>query len=40
MNIISNNYGLGHDDLYLPNRGRLHTDDSVEIKYFDHPEKT
>jgi hypothetical protein len=40
MNIISNNYGLGHDDLYLPNRGRLHTDDSIEIKYFDRPEKT
>ena len=38
MNIISNNYGLGHDDLYLPNRGRLHTDNSVEIKYYDHPE--
>ncbi len=40
MNIISNNYGLGHDDLYAPNRGRLHTDNSVEIKYYDHPEKT
>jgi hypothetical protein len=40
MNIISNNYGLGHDDLYVPNRGRIHTDDSIEIKYFDHPEKT
>ena len=33
MNIISNNYGLGHDDLYIPNRGRIHTDDSIEIKY-------
>ncbi len=40
MNIISNNYGLGHDDLYTPNRGRIHTDDSIEIKYYDHPEKT
>ena len=40
MNIISNNYGLGHDDLYAPNRGRLHTDNSVEVKYYDHPEKT
>jgi hypothetical protein len=37
VNIISNNYGLGHDDLYIPNRGRIHTDDSVEIKYFDQP---
>ena len=39
VNVISNNYGLGHDDLYIPNRGRIHTDDSVEIKYYDHPEK-
>src|SRR5271166_4018549 len=39
MNIISNNYGLGHDDLYIPNRGRIHTDDSIEIKYYDKPEK-
>ena len=40
MNVISNNYGLGHDDLYIPNRGRIHTDDSIEIKYYDKPEKT
>ncbi len=40
INIISNNYGLGHDDLYIPNRGRVHTDNSIEIKYYDHPEKT
>ena len=37
MNVISNNYGLGHDDLYIPNRGRIHTDDSLEIKYYDKP---
>jgi HAMP domain-containing protein len=40
LNIISNNYGLGHDDLYIPNRGRVHTDDSIEVKYFDRPGKT
>ncbi|MGA8439140.1 MAG: outer membrane beta-barrel protein [Candidatus Sulfotelmatobacter sp.] len=40
VNVISNNYGLGHDDLYIPNRGRIHTDDSIEIKYYDRPEKT
>jgi hypothetical protein len=40
MNIISNNYGLGHDDLYIPNRGRIHTDDSIEIKYYDRPGQT
>ncbi len=37
INILSNNYGLGHDDLYIPNRGRMHTDNSVEIKYYDKP---
>ena len=37
MNIISNNYGLGHDDFYITNRGRIHTDNSIEIKYFDKP---
>lgn len=37
MNIVSNNYGLGHDDLYVTHRGRIHTDDSIEIKYYDKP---
>jgi hypothetical protein len=40
VNVISNNYGLGHDDLFVPNRGRIHTDDSVEVKYYDQPLKT
>jgi hypothetical protein len=38
MNVISNNYGLGHDDLYTPNRARIHTDNSLEIKYYDKPQ--
>jgi len=37
LNIITNNYGLGHDDLYTPNRGRIHTDNSVEVRYYDKP---
>src|SRR5271155_3178369 len=37
LNIVSNNYGLGHDDLYIPNRGRIHTDNSIEIRYYDKP---
>jgi hypothetical protein len=40
INIISNNYGVGEDDLFVPGRRRIHTDNSVEIKYFDKPEKT
>jgi len=39
MNIVSNSYGLGHDDLYIPNRARIHTDNSVEMKYYDKPAK-
>jgi hypothetical protein len=40
INVISNNYGIGHDDLYIQNRGRIHTDDSIEIKYYDKPGQT
>src|SRR5271165_2900687 len=40
VNIISNNYGVGEDDLFTPGRRRIHTDDSIEIKYYDRPEKT
>ena len=40
INIISNNYGVGEDDLFTPDRRRIHTDNSVEVKYFDNPEKT
>jgi hypothetical protein len=39
INIISNNYGVGADALGNTNRTRLHTDDSIEVKYYDHPEK-
>jgi hypothetical protein len=39
LNFVSNNYGLGHDDLYAPQRNRLHTDNSIEIKYYDRPGK-
>ncbi len=40
INIISNNYGVGEDDLFTPGRRRMHTDDSVEVKYFDQPNNT
>jgi hypothetical protein len=40
LNIISNNYGVGEDDLFVKGRKRIHTDDSVEVKYYDKPEKT
>ena len=37
--MVFNNYGLGEDAVGIPNRSRLHTDDSVEIKYYDKPER-
>jgi len=40
INIVSNNYGLGQDDLFIAHRERIHTDNSVEIKYFDRPDRT
>jgi Putative beta-barrel porin-2, OmpL-like. bbp2 len=40
LNIISNNYGVGQDDLFIQGRRRIHTDDSIEVKYYDKPEKT
>jgi hypothetical protein len=27
---------MGTDTLGVPNRSRFHTDDSVELKYYDH----
>ena len=38
INIISNNYGVGEDDLFIYNRRRIHTDDSIEVKYYDKPD--
>ncbi|MFZ0582978.1 MAG: outer membrane beta-barrel protein [Candidatus Acidiferrales bacterium] len=40
VNVISNNYGLGRDDLFIPTRRRIHTDNSVEVKYYDKPDLT
>ena len=40
LNIISNNYGVGQDDLFIQGRRRIHTDNSIEIKYYDKPENT
>lgn len=38
ISITSNNYGAGADALGNPNRTRYHTDNSIEVKYYDHPE--
>ncbi len=38
LNVIANQYGQGRDDLFTPNRARIHSDNSVEVKYFDRPD--
>ena len=35
VSMVFNNYGMGEDTLGVPNRSRFHTDDSIEIKYYD-----
>ncbi len=43
LSFVFNNYGMGEDTLGNGDghfgRSRIHTDDSVEVKYYDHPEK-
>jgi hypothetical protein len=38
LEILGNQYGYGEDALGIPNRTRLHTDDSMEYKYYDRPD--
>ncbi|HEX4425481.1 MAG TPA: hypothetical protein VH079_08780 [Terriglobales bacterium] len=44
MSLVFNNYGMGEDTLGRGDgqfgRSRIHTDDSIEIKYYDHPERS
>ncbi len=37
LSILGNQYALGEEALGNPNRVRYHSDDSIEIKYFDKP---
>ncbi len=38
VSIVGNQYGVGRDTLGAPNRTRWHTDDSIQVKYFDVPD--
>jgi len=38
MELLGNEYAFGEDDLGFPGRVRYHTDDSLEIKYYDRPD--
>ena len=35
---VGNQYGYGQDNLGLPRTERIHTDDSIEIRYYNHAE--
>ena len=38
LSILGNQYAFGADALGVPSRIRYHTDDSIQIKYYDNPE--
>ena len=40
LSILGNQYAVGQDALNTPGRTRYHTDDSIEVKYYDHPDRT
>ena len=35
--LVANQYGYGEDNLGLPNTQRIHTDDSIEVRYYNNP---
>jgi hypothetical protein len=37
VSIVGNQYLLGRDTLGVTNRTRYHTDDSIQVKYYDNP---
>lgn len=40
LKIVANQYGYGQDNLGLPHTERIHTDDSIEVRYYNNPAKT
>jgi hypothetical protein len=39
FSFVGNQYALGEDTLGVPGRVRYHTDDSIQVKYYDHPDR-
>jgi hypothetical protein len=37
LKLVFNNYGVGQDNLGLPNTQRIHTDDSILVRYYNNP---
>jgi hypothetical protein len=38
--LVANQYGYGQDNLGLPKTERIHTDDSIEVRYYNNPTST
>ena len=38
--LVANQYGYGEDNLGLPKTQRIHTDDSIEVRYYNNPAST
>jgi hypothetical protein len=36
LDLVFNNYGMGEDAFNVPYRHRYHTDDSIQVKYYDN----
>ena len=36
--LVANQYAIGQDNLGLPHTERIHTDDSIEVRYYNNPE--
>jgi hypothetical protein len=39
LSMVFNNYGNGTDTLGVPGRSRIHTDNSIEVRYFNRPDE-
>lgn len=37
LSLVFNQYGYGQDNLGLPKTQRIHTDDSIEVRYYNNP---
>ena len=37
LKLVSNEYGFGEDNLGLPKTQRVHTDNSIELRYYNNP---
>lgn len=38
LKLVGNQYGYGQDNLGLPKTQRIHTDDSIEVRYYNNPQ--